>query len=522
MMQRLVKRVVISLVALVFSVCATQAKGVADHVILVVWDGMRPDFISPELTPTLWQLRTNGVWFAKHHSVYPTSTKVNCAALATGLFPEHNGIIANSEFRPEIDAKAPFSTDNLKQVRKGDRIYKGNYLGGPTLAELLQKQGMPTAIAGTKEVVLLQDRAHRAESSEGNLILFRDETLPASLWSRFVDRLGASPESNPPNALRDEWTTRSLVDVMWGKSLPPYSILWLSEPDLTQHKFGPGTPEALESIRGSDRNLAILLKALDERGVRDQTDIIVISDHGFSTITANADVKRALKGANLSVIEEFKEAPKQGDIMMVNLGGSALLYVTGNASNVIENAVRALQHERTTGVIFTRSGIAGTFPLHEARIDAPHAPDIVVSFNWAPGAVGGTPGKLARAGNANWKTGGGTHTSLSPFDTHNICVATGPDFKRGVTNSFASGNVDIMPTISWILGVTPTQKVDGRVLLESLSNAGVAKPASTTKALRASTGLKEGEWSQYLKISEVDGVRYLDEGGGEFRPKTAR
>lgn len=54
-----------------------QGGGVAKRVVLVAWDGMRPDFVSPELTPALWQLRTNGTWFARHHSAYPTSTEVN-------------------------------------------------------------------------------------------------------------------------------------------------------------------------------------------------------------------------------------------------------------------------------------------------------------------------------------------------------------------------------------------------------------------------------------------------------------
>jgi predicted AlkP superfamily pyrophosphatase or phosphodiesterase len=50
---------------------SVQAVGRAKYFVLVVWDGMRPDFVSPELTPTLCSLRSNGVWFANHHSVFP-------------------------------------------------------------------------------------------------------------------------------------------------------------------------------------------------------------------------------------------------------------------------------------------------------------------------------------------------------------------------------------------------------------------------------------------------------------------
>jgi predicted AlkP superfamily pyrophosphatase or phosphodiesterase len=50
------------------------AAGQAKYFVLVVWDGMRPDFVSPELTPNLQALRESGVWFANHHSVFPTSS----------------------------------------------------------------------------------------------------------------------------------------------------------------------------------------------------------------------------------------------------------------------------------------------------------------------------------------------------------------------------------------------------------------------------------------------------------------
>lgn len=46
-----------------------QANGRAKHFILVVWDGMRPDYASEDLTPTLWGLKERGVWFENHHSI---------------------------------------------------------------------------------------------------------------------------------------------------------------------------------------------------------------------------------------------------------------------------------------------------------------------------------------------------------------------------------------------------------------------------------------------------------------------
>src|SRR5208337_4453865 len=85
--------------------------GAAAHVVVVVWDGMRPDFVTAETTPTLWKLAQQGVTFRNHHAAYPSMTEVNGTALATGVYPGESGIIANKEFRPAIMASRKVATE---------------------------------------------------------------------------------------------------------------------------------------------------------------------------------------------------------------------------------------------------------------------------------------------------------------------------------------------------------------------------------------------------------------------------
>ena len=47
------------------------------HVVIVVWDGMRPDLVSEQNTPMLWKLAREGVTFRNHHAAYPSATMVN-------------------------------------------------------------------------------------------------------------------------------------------------------------------------------------------------------------------------------------------------------------------------------------------------------------------------------------------------------------------------------------------------------------------------------------------------------------
>src|SRR6266571_8624294 len=99
---------------------AARQEPVRRHVVVVVWDGMRPDFVSEQDTPTLWKLSRSGVIFRNHHAVYPSATIVNGAAINTGAYPNHSGILANHDYRPEIDAEKSIDVENAGVVRKAD------------------------------------------------------------------------------------------------------------------------------------------------------------------------------------------------------------------------------------------------------------------------------------------------------------------------------------------------------------------------------------------------------------------
>src|SRR5437588_2776920 len=159
-------------------VCGSAlAGGKASRVVLVVWDGMRPDMVTEQTTPTLAKLAKEGVTFNNHHAVFLSSTEVNGTVLATGVYPEQSGVIGNSEFRPAINVRAQIATESADAVHKGDKLTGEHYLRVPTLAELLHSDGRRTVIAGAKPVVFLHDRFPR-DNSGHNITLFEGNTLP--------------------------------------------------------------------------------------------------------------------------------------------------------------------------------------------------------------------------------------------------------------------------------------------------------------------------------------------------------
>lgn len=487
-------------------------KPAARQVVLVIWDGMRPDFVSEENTPTLWKLGQQGVVFHNNHSVYFSATNVNGVALATGMYPAHNGLIANHEFRPQIDGRKPIDVENPGVVRKGDEVSKGRYLAAPTIAELVQKAGGRSVIAAAKTVGLLHDRPRQVPFANGSVTLSAGEAWPNESMPGILRTLGIFPKEHTD---RDIWTTRALIEVLWKDAVPPFSVLWLGQPDMSQHQTTVGTPEAIRAMKGSDDNLAKVLSALTQRQVAKTTDLFVVSDHGFSTIQRKIELPSILKRAGFDVTTELNADPAPGEILIVGGGGSVLFYVVKHDTAIVHRLVEFLQQSDFAGVIFTREPVEGTFPLTEAQIDTPDAPDVVMSFRWND-----QPNEYGIRGmiDADWQraAGKGTHATLSRFDMHNTLIASGPDFWHGQNVYSPTGNVDVAPTILQILQIKSPAPMDGRVLTEALVNGSGAPATADSKTIEAGRQFRGGEWRQYLRTSQVGTTVYLDEGNGSF------
>ena len=511
-------------VALLFITVATGRADVpARHVVLIVWDGMRPDFITEANTPSLWKLAHDGVWFRNHHSIYPTATDVNGAALATGCYPNRNGLLANGVYRPEIDARRPVDSGDPATIKRGDDVTNGKYLEVPTFVEQLRAAGKRVALTGTKSVALLFDRHNEwaiAGASNRPVTIFAGAPLPSSAREEFTRVAGAFRiEASATSVERNAFTTRALTDFFWRDAVPDFSLLWLSEPDLAQHDHAPGSPAAIEGMRRSDENLGKVLRVLSEKHVRDDTDVFIVSDHGFSTIRRSFDVIALLQTAGFPAGMEFPKGLKRGDVMVAGNGGSCLFYIGEHDEPTTRRLVEWLQHSDFAGVIFSRLKTEGAFDLAAIKLDHPTAADIVVSFRWVDennqfGATGVIDGDWNR------KAGQGTHATLSRFDVNNTFVAAGPRFRKATEETLPTSNVDIAPTILAILGLKPTTRMDGRVLSQELGDEGKWSGVGEKKrTLESSRVFPDGHWQQKLKISEVRSATYFDDGNGAFEKK---
>lgn len=188
--------------------------------------------------------------------------------------------------------------------------------------------------------------------------------------------------------------------------------------------------------------------------------------------------------------------PANGIVVAAN-GGSDYFYVPSHDPATIRNLVKTLQQREEYGAIFvdSRSGaIPGTLSLAQVNLENANRqgngqPDIVVSFNWDYNtSVQGMPGiEFESVGGQR-----GMHGSFGISDVHNTLIASGPSFLGAKTISTPSGNVDVAPTVAYLLGLSMPQ-ADGRVLNEALATpANAMAPtvlASTVTPSGTATGL---------------------------------
>ena len=141
---------------------APQVRSSARLILIVVMDGLRPDSINREDTPTLFRIRQEGVNYVNSHSVFPTVTRVNAAAISTGHYPGVNGLVSNAMFVPGVNPNHAFNTSDHRQLLKLRDVSEGRLLFMPSMAERLKARGIRFAAVSsgsTGSALLLNHRA---------------------------------------------------------------------------------------------------------------------------------------------------------------------------------------------------------------------------------------------------------------------------------------------------------------------------------------------------------------------------
>jgi hypothetical protein len=568
------------------------------NLILFVPDGLRGRIVTPQTAPAMAEVRDKGVNFKNSHSLFPTFTTANASAMATGHYLGDTGDFSNTIYTGYPVAHANGTVTPFLEVDPVildvDEHFGGDFLNEETVLKMAREKGFSTAAMGKVGPTLIFDHTDKIGADGLHSIVIDDATggkngMPLSQEMQEALTKAGLPLATPPRGengkagdAKTPGTTSAniaqqayMVDVATKVVLPMFKarnkpfvlVFWSRDPDGSQHNTGdslntvtPGIngPTSLAGIKNDDNNLAQLRKALDELGLAASTNIIISSDHGFSTISKETRTSPSAKASYEDTPKDFlpmgflaidlakalelplfdpndhnarladNAHPKAGngllgpdpikpDLVVATNGGSDLIYLPNKDKKLADRAIKALLEQDYVSGLFVDDKLGhfpGTLPMSQINLKGKAVtpgPSIIVNFRSYVAGCDEPTNCSVEIADTVLRQGQGMHGSFGRGDTMNFMAAIGPDFKAGYVDSLPVSNADVGMTIANLMDLHPIAAggLIGRVMSEALPN-GIVPKTSDGKIVSkpAANGLQT-----IVKYQRVLSQRYFDAAG---------
>lgn len=222
------------------------------YVIMVSIDGFRYDYATKYKAKNILAMAKNGSTVDRLIPSFPSKTFPNHYSIATGLYPEHHGIVSNSFY----DRK------RQEQYKIGNRsaVEDGSWYGGTPIWNLAQQQGMCSA-------------SYFWVGSEANV-----NGMHPSYYYQFDQKRDYGYR-----------VKRVLEWLELPETSRPHMItLYFSLVDTKGHRHGPDVKETKEAVAFVDKQIGDLRKGIEASGL--PVYLIVTSDHGMDNVTENINL----------------------------------------------------------------------------------------------------------------------------------------------------------------------------------------------------------------------------------------
>lgn len=405
----------------VFNAYTQQVK----HVIFITVDGFRPDFY----LDTAWhainirQLMKDGTYAKGVNSVFPSMTYPAHTTIVTGVQPARHGVYYNAMYEPNGSTRKIYWNNSSIRV--------------PTLWEAAQKKGLKaTALfwpvsADAPVSYNIPDIGSMGESIRAQY------SRPAGFLKTVKNELFNGDSSFDYG--RDVNIARIAAYII-KKDQPNLMTIHFFSVDHAEHMDGREGDMVKAAIAGADSGVAIIINALKEQGIWNNTVIMVGGDHGFVNVKTSVSPNVWLVKAGL--LTDVKKDDWKAQFFSVS--GSAYLYLKD------KNDVKTLEQVKNILTNVPEEERKLFRILDRRQLDIIGAnPEVALALTGEHGTSLGN----AVSGEAIKKGRGGAHGYFPDF--HEIqtgLVVYGPGIKKG--GVITEMNLrDIAPTVAKLLGI---------------------------------------------------------------------
>ncbi len=390
--------------------------------------------------PNFKKILSEGSRINRMRSIYPTVTYPVHATLITGTYPETHGVINNEEFHVGELAS------NWNWFNESIRV--------PDIFDAAKKAGKTTAavywpITGNHESIDYLINEYCSLDKEADIHkLFVESGTSEELYETIVKKYGEGLSvGTHPDA--DNFCINCACDII-RKYKPDVLAVHPANIDGMRHKTGVFSSAVTQALNDVEKHLEQLITATRNAGVFDETNFIILSDHGQMNITRVLNPNVLLKEAG------FIDTDDEGKIIdwraySHSAAMSAQIYLKDPNDDEVNLEVYELlcrlQEEQVYGIgqVFTREEIREKEHLN-GDFSFVIETDGFTTFgnDWNRPLV-------SSLDTTDYKFGHATHGYLPEKGPQPVFMAYGPDIKKGVVIEQES-IINVAATIAKLFG----------------------------------------------------------------------
>ena len=340
-----------------------------EYVLLISMDGFRYDYLNKANTPNFDKLLKNGVTSRALIPVFTSKTFPNHYSIATGMYAENHGLIANTFYATDLDK--PYA------IRDRNAVENGQFYGGEPIWVTAERQGVKTA-------------SYFWVGTEASI-----NGVQPSYWKKYDQKV--SFQSRIDSVI--SWFSYPI------KHRPRLTLLYFHEPDWTGHEYGPNSQETILQIERMDNVLGDLISKTNNLSISSKLNIIIVSDHGMTDVYP----------------EKTIDLSSYTDLSSLDVTGAGpTVFISSNSKKLLKRTYNDLKNIKNAK-IYLKNKIPQRFHYrNHVRI-----PDILIVADegWSLMPLG--------HGSYNPKGSHGYDNRLDNMKA--IFIANGPSFKSGYT-----------------------------------------------------------------------------------------